>query len=161
MRVLFIYMMDESVVATDTVYGDMDQNESYQNTCFQLIVNWNCNSFIENVIGTLITVNPLRYMVYSLLAKCILSLKSNGTGRYNDCVIACDSIMNAAGGTQYQLEPRSSYFVYLPSMALLLRVYLQYLLILPSGGWCFMAGKDLNRNLGIDIVIQVQQLVTM
>ena len=50
-------------------------------------------------------------MAYSLLAKMYLNAEVyTGTAKNNECIAACDSVINAGGGTQYALEPRATYF---------------------------------------------------
>jgi hypothetical protein len=93
---------------------------------------------------------PTRYMAYSLLAKMYLNAKEyTGTERNNDCIAACDSVINSG---KYGIESRSSYLAQFyptngPSMK-------EFIFAIPydastSAGWMFYARYDLNRNQGI------------
>jgi hypothetical protein len=96
---------------------------------------------------------PTRYLAYALLAKLYLNAEVyTGTQRNNDCIAACDSVINAGGGSQYGLEPRSSYLaMFYPTNGPSLK---EFIFAIPfdastSNGNMFYARYDLNRNLGI------------
>jgi starch-binding outer membrane protein, SusD/RagB family len=75
-----------------------------------------------------------------------------GTQRNNDCIAACDSVINAGGGTQYALEPRASYLqMFYPTNGPGMK---EFIYAIPfdastSNGYMFYARYDLNRNLGV------------
>ncbi|HPN60317.1 MAG TPA: RagB/SusD family nutrient uptake outer membrane protein, partial [Chitinophagaceae bacterium] len=75
-----------------------------------------------------------------------------GTAKYNECIAACDSVMNAGGGTQYALESRATYFnQFGPTNG---PAYKEFVFAIPfdpstSNGYMFYSRYDLNRNLGI------------
>lgn len=158
MRALsYFYMMDQfGGVPLDTVYGNIERKERATR---QQVFN-----FVENELKTAIpllktTANvssygkPTRYMAYALLAKMYLNAEVyTGTARYNECIAACDSVMNAGGGSQYALEPRASYFnMFAPTNG---PAFKEFIFAIPfdpstSNGHLFYARYDLNRNLGM------------
>lgn len=96
---------------------------------------------------------PTRYMAYSILAKMYLNAEVyTGTQRWNDCIAACDTIMNAGGGSQYGLESRANYLqMFYPTNGPSAK---EFIYAIPSDasvttGNMFYARYDLNRNLGI------------
>lgn len=96
---------------------------------------------------------PNTYTAYALLAKMYLNAGVyTGTPRLNDCIAACDSVINAGGGTQYALEPRSTYLqMFYPTNGPATK---EFIFAIPydastSNGYMFHARYDLNRNLGI------------
>jgi starch-binding outer membrane protein, SusD/RagB family len=158
MRSLFyFYMMDMfGGVPLDTVYGDTELKErATRAQVFNFIENELKASipFLKTASGAATYGKPTRYMAFSLLAKMYLNAEVyTGTARYNDCITACDSVINAGGGSQYALEARSSYFnmfAYTNGPA-----FKEFIFNIPfdpstSGGWMFYARYDLNRNLGL------------
>ncbi|SIS64616.1 Starch-binding associating with outer membrane [Filimonas lacunae] len=95
-----------------------------------------------------------RYVAWTLLAKMYLNAKVyTGTERNNDCIAACDSVINAGGGALYSLQPRSTYLAQFaptngPSTTP------EFIFAIPfdpttSTGYLFYARYDLNRNLGL------------
>lgn len=94
-----------------------------------------------------------RYMAWALLAKMYLNAEVyTGTARYNDCIAACDSVLNAGGGAQYALQPRSSYLAqFAPTNGASMTEFIFAIPYDPttSNGYMFHARYDLNRNLGM------------
>lgn len=94
-----------------------------------------------------------RYMAWALLAKMYLNAEVyTGTARNNDCIAACDSVINAGGGTQYSLQPRSSYMAqFAPTNGPTMKEFIFAIPFDPitSNGYMFYARYDLNRNLGM------------
>lgn len=92
-------------------------------------------------------------MAYALLAKMYLNAEVyTGTPKWNECIAACDSVINAGGGTQYALEPRSSYFnMFAPTNGPAFKEFIFNIPFDPStsGGYMFYGRYDLNRNLGV------------
>jgi starch-binding outer membrane protein, SusD/RagB family len=158
MRALFyFYMMDEfGNVPLDTVYGNTELRAN--------IPRAQVFSFIESELKAAIPYlktnsgastygKPTRYMAYSLLAKMYLNaLVYTGTPKWNECIAACDSVMNAGGGTQYTLEPRATYFnMFAPTNGPSTKEFIFAIPYDPSttNGYNIHARYDLNRNLGI------------
>ena len=96
---------------------------------------------------------PNRYMAFSLLAKLYLNAEVyTGTGKWNECIAACDSVINAGAGTQYTLEPRASYLqMFYPNNGPGTKEFIFAIPYDPatSAGYNFYARYDLNRRLGM------------
>jgi starch-binding outer membrane protein, SusD/RagB family len=158
MRALFyFYMMDMfGGVPLDTVYGNTQLKERATRTEVFNFVESELKSAIpllKTASGTATYGKPTRYMAYSLLAKMYLNAQVyTGTSKYNECIAACDSVINAGGGTQYQLESRNSYFnMFAPTNG---PSFKEFIFAIPfdpatSGGYMFYSRYDLNRNLGM------------
>lgn len=158
MRALAYFMMMDIYgnVPLDTLYGSKTLKP---NTPRAQVF-----SFIEGELKTAIPYlkpgggvatygKPNRYMAYALLAKMYLNAEVyTGTQRNNDCIAACDSVINAGGGSQYALEPRSTYLqMFYPANGPSQK---EFIFCIPfdastSNGYMFYARYDLNRNLGI------------
>lgn len=93
---------------------------------------------------------PTRYFGFSLLAKLYLNAEVyTGTQRYNDCIVACDSVINSG---KYAIEPRSTYLqMFYPTNGPSQKEFIYAVPYDPatSNGYMFYARYDLNRNLGI------------
>lgn len=157
-RALSYFMMMDLYgnVPVDTAYGS---TELHTNTPRAQVF-----SFIESEVkAALPDLNklagqgqygrPNAYTAYSLLAKMYLNAGVyTGTPRYNDCIAACDSVINAGGGSLYSLEPRNTYLqMFYPTNGPNTR---EFIFAIPydastSNGTMFHARYDLNRNLGI------------
>lgn len=158
MRALFFfYMMDEfGGVPLDTTYGDITLKErATRAQVFTFVENElrTAIPFLKTASGTANYGKPTRYMAYALLAKMYLNAQVYiGTAKNNECIAACDSVLNAGGGTQYSLEPRSTYFnMFAPTNG---PAFKEFIFAIPydpstSAGWNFYQRYDLNRNLGI------------
>lgn len=96
----YFFMMDNyGNVPLDTTYGDFSPHTNVPRAqVFNFIEN-----DIKNAIPYLSTVNgvstygrPTVYCAYALLAKMYLNAEYyTGTARYNDCVAACDFVINS------------------------------------------------------------------
>ena len=96
----YFFMMDNyGNVPLDTVYGDFSPHTNVPRAqVFSFLEN-----DIKNAIPYLSTVNgvstygrPTAYCAYALLAKMYLNAEYyTGTGRYNDCIAACDYVISS------------------------------------------------------------------
>ncbi len=154
---MFWNMMDMfGGVPMDTVYPSTElRTQSSRAQVFSFI-----ESELKAVIPYLKTASggatygkPTRYMAYALLAKMYLNAQVyTGTAKWNECIAACDSVINAGGGTQYALEPRATYLqMFYPTNGPAMKEFIFAIPYDPatSAGWNFYARYDLNRNLGI------------
>jgi hypothetical protein len=158
MRAFFYFnMMDLwGGVPLDTVYGSTELKARASRTeVFNFVETElkNAIPFLKTVAGSVTYGKPTRYMAYALLAKMYLNAQVyTGTAKYNECIAACDSVMNAGGGAQYALEPRSTYFnMFSPTNGPNFKEFIYAIPFDPStsNGYMFFARYDLNRNLGI------------
>jgi hypothetical protein len=92
-----------------------------------------------------------KYFAFSLLAKLYLNAEVyTGTPKYNECIAACDSIINSGN---YGIEPSSTYLqMFYPNNGPTTQK--EFIFAIPydpstSSGWVLVARYDLNRNLGI------------
>ena len=107
----YFWMMDNyGSVPIDTAYGDFTPHaNATRSTVFSFI-----ESEIKAALPDLNTSTsaaqygrPTRYMAYALLAKMYLNAEYyTGTARYNDCIAACDSVINSG---RYSLQPMGTY----------------------------------------------------
>jgi hypothetical protein len=108
----YFFMMDNyGNVPIDTAYGDFTPHAN--------VARSQVFSFIESEVkAALPDLNtstakaqygrPNRYMAYALLAKLYLNAEYyTGTARYNDCIAACDSVINSG---LYGLQSMNTYF---------------------------------------------------
>ncbi len=158
MRAYFYYnMMDLwGGVPLDTVYGSRELKARATRTeVFNFVESElkNAIPFLKSTAGAVTYGKPTRYMAWALLAKLYLNAQVyTGTAKYNECIAACDSVMNAGGGTQYALESRNTYFnQFAPTNG---PAFKEFVFAIPfdpstSNGHMFYARYDLNRNLGI------------
>lgn len=158
MRAFFYFnMMDLwGGVPLDTVYGSKELKARASRTeVFNFVESEikNAIPFLKTASGAVTYGKPTRYMAYALLAKMYLNAQVyTGTAKYNECIAACDSVMNAGGGTQYALEGRSTYFnQFAPTNG---PAFKEFVFAIPfdpstSNGYMFYSRYDLNRNLGI------------
>ena len=158
MRALFyFYMMDMfGNVPLDTAYGSTElKTNSPRTEVFNFIESELKASipYLKTASGAATYGKPNRYMAFALLAKMYLNAQVyTGTAKYNECIAACDSVINAGGGTQYALESRSTYFnMFAPTNG---PAFKEFIFAIPydpstSNGYLFYARYDLNRNLGI------------
>lgn len=153
----FFNMMDLwGGVPLDTVYGSKELKARATRTeVFNFVEAElkNAIPFLKTAAGATTYGKPTRYMAYALLAKMYLNAQVyTGTAKYNECIAACDSVMNAGGGTQYALESRATYFnQFGPTNG---PAFKEFIFAIPfdpstSNGYMFYSRYDLNRNLGI------------
>lgn len=158
MRALsFFYLMDlYGNVPLDTAYGSSVLNANTPRAQVFNFIESELKSAIPylNPAGGAATYGkPNRYTAFALLAKMYLNSEVyTGTARYNECIAACDSVMNAGGGSQYALEPMSTYLkMFYPTNGPSMKEFIFAIPYDPStsNGYMFHARYDLNRNLGI------------
>lgn len=155
MRAMAYFMLMDAFgnVPLDTVYGNT--------TLHTNVARAQVFSFVENEIkaalpylnkvsGSAQYGRPNAYTAYALLAKMYLNANIyTGTQRYNDCIAACDSVINSG---LYALEPMSSYLqMFYPTNG---PGQKEFIFAVPydastSNGYMFHARYDLNRNQGI------------
>ncbi|MBS1511317.1 MAG: RagB/SusD family nutrient uptake outer membrane protein [Bacteroidetes bacterium] len=150
----YFLMMDlYGNVSLDTTYGSTELKASATrvqvfNFCEQELKA--SIPYLKNVSGASVYGKPNRYMAFALLAKMYLNAEVyTGTARYNDCITACDSIINSG---LYAIEPRSSYLqMFYPTNGPAMKEFIFAIPFDPatSNGYMFHARYDLNRNLGM------------
>jgi hypothetical protein len=158
MRALAYYMMMDMYgnLPLDTLYGSKELKPTTPRAqVFTFIESElkNAIPFLKSAAGISTHGKPTKYMAYAMLAKLYLNAEVyTGTQRNNDCIIACDSVINAGGGSQYALEPRATYLqMFYPTNG---PAQKEFIFTIPfdastSNGTMFYARYDLNRNLGI------------
>ncbi|MBL7739948.1 MAG: RagB/SusD family nutrient uptake outer membrane protein [Chitinophagaceae bacterium] len=158
MRAFFYFnLMDlYGGVPLDTVYGSRELKARATRTeVFNFVESQlkGAIPFLKTASGSVTYGKPTRYMAYALLAKMYLNAQVyTGTAKFNESIAACDSVLNAGGGTQYALESRATYFnMFAPTNG---PAFKEFVFAIPfdpatSNGWMFFARYDLNRNLGI------------
>lgn len=158
MRAYFYFMMMDLYgnVPIDTAYPSKTLNTNSTRSQVFTLVESELKAAIPNLkstAGAATYGKPTRYMAWSLLAKIYLNAQVyTGTPKFNECIAACDSVINAGGGTQYALEPRASYLqMFYPTNGPGMK---EFIFAIPfdastSNGYMFYARYDLNRNLGI------------
>ena len=158
MRAYFFFnLMDQfGGVPLDTVYGSKELKARASRTeVFSFVENElkAAIPYLKTASGAATYGKPNRYAAYALLAKMYLNAQVyTGTAKNNECIAACDSVINAGGGTQYALEGRSTYFnMFSPTNG---PAFKEFIFAIPfdpstSNGYMFYSRYDLNRNLGI------------
>jgi len=94
---------------------------------------------------------PTQFFAYALLARMYLNAEVyTGSAKYNECIAACDAIINAQ---KFSVQPRNTYLqMFYPSNGPTGQS--EFIFAIPydastSGGWMFHGRYDLNRNLGM------------
>jgi hypothetical protein len=158
MRALAYFLMMDMFgnIPIDTVYGAKEPNANSPRAQVFNFVESELKAAIPNLTpqgGATMYGKPNRYTAFAMLAK--LYMNANvyaGTPRWNDAIAACDSVMNAGGGSLYAFEPRGTYLrMFYPQNG---PANKEFIFAIPydpatSGGFQFHARYDLNRNLGI------------
>jgi hypothetical protein len=108
----YFFMMDNyGNVPIDTAYGDFTPKTNTARTQVFNFIESEIKAALPNLNASLASSQygrPTRYMAYALLAKMYLNAEYyTGTARYNDCIAACDSVINSG---LYSLQPMSTYF---------------------------------------------------
>ncbi|MCU7549426.1 RagB/SusD family nutrient uptake outer membrane protein [Chitinophagaceae bacterium LB-8] len=111
-RALGYFMMMDLYgnVPLDTVYGDFTQHKNLPRAEVFNFIEKDVKAALPYLTPT--TGQPMygranKYTAFALLAKMYVNAAYyTGADRFNDCIIACDSIINSG---KYALEPRSSY----------------------------------------------------
>jgi len=107
----YYWMMDMyGNVPIVTTYGDFQPKaKSDRKDVFNFIESEiiACLPNLSTTVDQTTYGRPTKYMAYALLAKLYLNAEYyTGTARYNDCVTACDNIINSS---KFALEPASTY----------------------------------------------------
>jgi hypothetical protein len=154
----FVYFMLMDLygnIPLDTVYGSRELRTNTPRAQVFSFIESELRAtipFLKAGTGAATYGKPTRYMAYSLLAKMYLNSEVyTGTAKYNECIAACDSVINAGGG-QYALEPRASYLqMFYPTNGPGTKEFIFAIPYDPatSNGYLLHARYDLNRNLGI------------
>ena len=158
MRAMAYFMMMDLYgnVPLDTLYGSTTLQTNTPRAGVFAFVESELKSaipFLKSASGVSTYGKPTKYMAYALLAKMYLNAQVyTGTSKNNECIAACDSVINAGGGSQYALEPRATYLqMFYPTNGPSQK---EFVFALPfdaatSNGYMFYARYDLNRNLGV------------
>jgi hypothetical protein len=158
MRGLAYFLMMDMFgnVPIDTVYGSRDLNTNSPRAQVFNFIESELKSAIPSlspVGGATMYGKPNRYTGFAILAKMYMNAGVyTGTARWNDAIAACDSIINAGGGSLYAFEPRGTYLrMFYPQNGPSNKEFIFAIPYDPatSGGFQFHARYDLNRNLGI------------
>ncbi|MEO6732954.1 MAG: RagB/SusD family nutrient uptake outer membrane protein [Ferruginibacter sp.] len=158
MRALAYFMMMDLYgnVPVDTLYGSTVLKPNTPRAQVFTFIESELKAaipYLKSAAGVSTYGKPTKYMAYAMLAKMYLnSAVYTGTQKYNECIAACDSVINAGGGSQYALEPRATYLqMFYPTNGPAMK---EFVFSIPfdastSNGNMFYARYDLNRNLGI------------
>ncbi len=153
----YFLMMDMfGNVPIDTAYGSTELKTNTPRADVFKFIESELKTAIPNlsaVGGSVMYGKPNRYVAFSLLAKMYLNAEVySGTARWNDAIAACDSVINAGGGSLYAYEPRATYLqMFYPDNGPRNK---EFIFVIPydaatSNGYMFHARYDLNRNHGI------------
>lgn len=98
--IAYFMMMDNwGSVPLDTTYGDFTPHANLPRTqVFNFIENdiKSCLPYLSTTTGVTTYGRPTLYTAYALLAKMYLNAEYyTGTARYNDCIAACDNVINS------------------------------------------------------------------
>lgn len=106
----FIMMDFYGNVPLDTLYGDFEpRTNTPRAQVFEYIESELKKSIndLSEVTGAATYGRPTKWTAYALLAKMYLNAEYyTGTARWNDCIAACDAVMNSG---KFAVEPRASY----------------------------------------------------
>ncbi|RZK90076.1 MAG: RagB/SusD family nutrient uptake outer membrane protein [Pedobacter sp.] len=154
-RAIAYYMMMDLYgnVPLDTLYGATDLKSNAPRAKVFSYVESELKAaipYLKTTTGTATYGLPTKYLAYSILAKMYLNAAVyTGTPRYDDCIAACDQIVNSG---LYSIEPMSTYLqMFYPTNGPSQK---EFIFAIPfdastSSGTMAHARYDLNRNLGI------------
>jgi hypothetical protein len=155
MRAFAYYMMMDNFgnVPLDTLYGTKElQPTTPRAQVFNFVESElkTAIPFLRSDVGPTSYGLVTKYMAYSILAKMYLNAAVyTGTSRYDDCIAACDQIINSKN---YAIEPMSTYLqMFYPTNGPSQK---EFVFAIPydastNGGNLIFARYNLNRNLGI------------
>jgi len=155
MRALAYYMMMDLYgnVPLDTLYGSTAvKTNATRSQVFNYVESElkAAIPYLKSTTGTATYGKPTTYLAYSILAKMYLNAEVyTGTQRYNDCIAACDQVINSG---LYSIEPMATYLqMFYPTNGPSTK---EFIFAIPydastTNGYMFYARYDLNRNLGI------------
>jgi hypothetical protein len=107
----YFMMMDlYGNVPLDTVYGDFTPHPNIPRAQVFDFIERDVKAampYLSTTVNISTYGRATRYTAFALLAKMYLNAQYyTGTARYNECIVACDSIMNSG---KFSLEPRATY----------------------------------------------------
>jgi hypothetical protein len=106
----FMMMDNYGGVPIDTVYGDFTPKAKSDRATVFNFIEGDIKAAIPNLssaVGVSTYGRPTKWMAYALLAKMYLNAEVyTGTKRYDDCIAACDQVINSG---LFSLQPMSSY----------------------------------------------------
>lgn len=108
----YFFMMDNyGNVPIDTVYGDFTPHGNVARAKVFSFIESEINAALPDLNASVSSTQygrPNKYTAYALLAKLYLNAEYyTGTARYNDCIAACDNVINSG---LYSLQAMSTYF---------------------------------------------------
>jgi hypothetical protein len=143
-------------VPIDTAYGSKELKTNTRRDSVFSFIEAELKSAIPNLSaagGSVMYGKPNRYVAYAILAKMYLNASVyTGTAKWNETVVACDSVLNAGGGSLYGFASRNNYLkMFGPTNGPSEK---EFIFAIPydaatSNGYMFHARYDLNRNQGI------------
>ncbi|HEY4334767.1 MAG TPA: RagB/SusD family nutrient uptake outer membrane protein [Puia sp.] len=148
-------------VPLDTVYGDFRPHTNVPRAQVFAFIESDIKSalpFLSTDGSAAMYGRANRYTAWALLAKMYLNGETyTGTARYDDCVAACDSVINAGGGSQYALQTRAGYLqMFYPNNGPTQKEFIFSIPYDPNAapypgtnGYNYRARYDLNRNQGM------------
>jgi len=154
MRALAYFMLMDNYgnVPLDTLYGNTTPHTNAPRAQVFSFVESELKNAIPYLKSPTTATYGLvtKYLAYSILAKMYLNASVyTGTSRNDDCIAACDQIINSGS---YSLEPMSTYLqMFYPTNG---PAQKEFIFAIPydastTSGNMFYARYDLNRNLGI------------
>jgi hypothetical protein len=107
----FFTMMDYfGNVPLDTLYGDFEPRTNAPRAEVFKYIETEVKKALNNLseeTGAKTYGRPTKWTAYALLAKMYLNAEYyTGTARWNDCIAACDAVINSG---KFAIEPRASY----------------------------------------------------
>jgi hypothetical protein len=106
----FMMMDNYGNVPLDTLYGDFSPHTNVPRAQVFAYIEKEikaCLPYLSSVTGTATYGRANKWMAYALLAKMYLNAEIyTGTARYDDCIAACDNIINSG---LFSLEAASTY----------------------------------------------------
>jgi hypothetical protein len=150
----FFLLMDcYGNVPIDTVYGNTTLHTNTPRAQVFSFVETELKAalpYLNRVSGQAQYGRPNAYTAFSILAKMYLNAAVyTGTSRNDDCIAACDSVINSG---LYSLEPMGTYLqMFYPTNGPGQKEFIFAIPYDPSttNGYMFHGRYDLNRNLGI------------
>lgn len=154
MRAFAYFMMVDNFgnVPLDTLYGTKELQPTTPRTKVFEFVESELKAaipFLKSDVNGATYGLPTKYLAYSILAKMYLNAAVyTGTARYDDCIAACDQIINSKN---YSIETMANYLqMFYPTNGPGIK---EFIFAVPYdasvGGNLIFARYNLNRNLGI------------
>jgi hypothetical protein len=154
---VYYWMMDMyGNIPIVTTYGDFEPKPNSSRTeVFNFIVT-EINECLPNLSTTVDQTTygrPTKYMAHALLAKLYLNSEYyTGTARYNECITACDAVINS---TKFAIEPANTYLkMFYPNNGPAMKEFIfalpydpSYAALPGTNGMMFHARYDVPRSL--------------